>query len=249
MSAQLRRLAPALLRRGYAKTSTGIVGLPVVPNSREELMTLSNKILKAVAALPETAHYRRNVEAVYSARLAACKAHSEPEAIEAALGQGQMEELIRMAQDEARLIPKMAGAFAMLRRVRSQRAWLRQQRLLQLVCHGAPRRASLFAPPLRLNSPWRAERVRYGYSAQSLGLTPSAACPLSPQSGSPGRCRRDTPFPSRWRTRPLSRPRQTTRRLQCVRRRLVARQPCAGSAPRQLRAAARPQSRAAMARR
>jgi NADH dehydrogenase (ubiquinone) 1 alpha subcomplex subunit 5 len=106
----LRRLAP-LLARGL-KTSTGIVGLPVVPNSREVLMQLSRGILKAVAALPETAHYRRVVEDVYSARLAACQAHALPEEIEAALGLGQMEELIRMARDEAGLIPKMAGACA-----------------------------------------------------------------------------------------------------------------------------------------
>ena len=113
MASPLRRLASnLLLRRGYAaaKESTGIVGLPVVENSREVLAQLSRGILKAVAKLPETAHYRRAVEAVYTERLQACQAHSDPSDVEAALGQGQMEELIRMAEDEARLIPKMAGA-------------------------------------------------------------------------------------------------------------------------------------------
>jgi hypothetical protein len=88
MASPLRRLASnLLLRRGYAaKESTGIVGLPVVENSREVLAQLSRGILKAVAKLPETAHYRRAVEAVYTERLQACQAHSDPSDVEAALG-------------------------------------------------------------------------------------------------------------------------------------------------------------------
>jgi ETC complex I subunit conserved region len=107
----LRRALP-LLRRGLStKASTGIVGLPVEPRGREVLMQLSASILKAVAAFPETAHYRRVLEQVYSARLEACKAHTEVADIELAVGQGQIEELIEMARDEQKLIPKMAGAW------------------------------------------------------------------------------------------------------------------------------------------
>jgi NADH dehydrogenase (ubiquinone) 1 alpha subcomplex subunit 5 len=116
LRALARRAAPQLLSarggapRQFAKTSTGIVGLEVVPNGREVLMALSEKLIGMVGTLPESAHYRRNVEAVYRGRLDACRAHTEVEAIEAAVGQGQIEELIRMARDEEKLIPKMAGA-------------------------------------------------------------------------------------------------------------------------------------------
>ena len=114
LRARARRAAPALgggpAPRGFAKTSTGIVGLEVVPNGRAVLMALSEKLLRMVAELPETAHYRKTVEQVYTARLEACRQHTEVEAIEAALGLGQIEELIKVAQDEEKLIPKMKGA-------------------------------------------------------------------------------------------------------------------------------------------
>jgi NADH dehydrogenase (ubiquinone) 1 alpha subcomplex subunit 5 len=122
LRALARRAAPALLSsrggapRSFAKTSTGIVGLEVVPNGREVLMALSEKLIGMVGTLPESAHYRRNVEAVYRGRLDACRANTEVEAIEAAVGQGQIEELIRMARDEEKLIPKMAGAWRAERR-------------------------------------------------------------------------------------------------------------------------------------
>jgi len=94
------------------KTTTGLVGVPVVPDSVAALEAASNRVLALVAKhVPETAHYRRQVEAVYQGRLAACKAHpGSPEGVEAALGEGQVEELLLMAQDEERLIPKMGGA-------------------------------------------------------------------------------------------------------------------------------------------
>ena len=74
------------------------------------LMSLSAKLLKDVKTLPESAHYRQAVEKTYQHRLEVCKQNSEVEEIEAVIGQGQIEELIRMAKDEERLIPKMAGA-------------------------------------------------------------------------------------------------------------------------------------------
>ena len=115
LRALARRAAPALVgarggARGFAKTSTGIVGLEVVPNGRAVLMALSEKLLRMVAELPESAHYRKTVEEVYRTRLEACRQHTEVEAIEAALGLGQIEELIKVAQDEEKLIPQMKGA-------------------------------------------------------------------------------------------------------------------------------------------
>ena len=113
LRALARRVAPAARPaavRGFAKTSTGIVGLEVVPNGRAVLMTLSEKLLRMVAELPESAHYRKTVEEVYRQRLEVCRQHTEVEAIEAALGLGQIEELIKVAQDEEKLIPMMKGA-------------------------------------------------------------------------------------------------------------------------------------------
>lgn len=109
MLGALLRRSPALAR-GFAKQTTGIVGLPVVPDSVSVLAALSEKLLRDVRVIPADAHYRKVVESVYGERLAACKKHGDPEAVEAALGLGQMEELIRMARDEESLIPKMAGA-------------------------------------------------------------------------------------------------------------------------------------------
>jgi hypothetical protein len=122
LRALARRAAPALVgargaARGFAKTSTGIVGLEVVPNGRAVLMALSEKLLRMVAELPESAHYRKTVEDVYRTRLEACQQHTEVEAIEAALGLGQIEELIKVAQDEEKLIPQMKGARRPRRRV------------------------------------------------------------------------------------------------------------------------------------
>jgi hypothetical protein len=118
LSVGLRRLASAAARGLATKTSTGIVGLPVVEDSVAVLAALSTKLLADVAgAAPPSARYRQAVEALYSARLAACNELKEPEAVEAALGQGQMEELIRMARDEEALIPRMAGAWPPRRRL------------------------------------------------------------------------------------------------------------------------------------
>lgn len=74
------------------------------------LIGLSKKLLKDVQVIPATAHYRQAVEKTYGHRLDVCNKHTEVAEIEAAIGQGQIEELIRMAKDEERLIPKMAGA-------------------------------------------------------------------------------------------------------------------------------------------
>ena len=111
-----RRLLHVLSRPWAAvsrasKTTTGLVGVPVIPDSVAVLQAASARVLDAVAKhVPPTAHYRRQVEAVYQGRLDACKAHGTPEGVEAALGEGQIEELIRMAKEEEALIPKMGGA-------------------------------------------------------------------------------------------------------------------------------------------
>lgn len=63
----LKRLAGPLL--ASVKDSTGIVGLEVVPNAREVLISLYQQTLKAVAPIPESAQYRKTVEALTQHRL------------------------------------------------------------------------------------------------------------------------------------------------------------------------------------
>lgn len=48
------------------KTTTGIVGLPVVEDARNELKRQLQAVLEAVTVIPETAEYRRAVEKTVS---------------------------------------------------------------------------------------------------------------------------------------------------------------------------------------
>ena len=63
----LRRFAGPLL--ASVKESTGLVGLDVVPNAREVLISLYQQTLKAVTPIPESAQYRKSVEALTHHRL------------------------------------------------------------------------------------------------------------------------------------------------------------------------------------
>ena len=63
----LRRFSRPLL--ASVKESTGLVGLDVVPNAREVLISLYQQTLKAVAPIPESAQYRKSVEALTQHRL------------------------------------------------------------------------------------------------------------------------------------------------------------------------------------
>jgi len=64
----LRRFAGPLLASAN-KGSTGIVGLDVVPNAREVLISLYQQTLQAVQPIPESAVYRKSVEALTQHRL------------------------------------------------------------------------------------------------------------------------------------------------------------------------------------
>jgi NADH dehydrogenase (ubiquinone) 1 alpha subcomplex subunit 5 len=102
----LRRFAGPLL--AGVKATTGIVGLEVVPNAREVLISLYRETLKAVEPIPTTAQYRKSVEALTQHRLKVCTEEEDWEKIEEKIQGGQVEELIVQAQDELQLIPKMA---------------------------------------------------------------------------------------------------------------------------------------------
>ncbi|KAJ8609459.1 hypothetical protein CTAYLR_005430 [Chrysophaeum taylorii] len=96
-----RRLVLALARRPVVtKTSTGIVGLPVDPHARTNLIALSEKILVELKGIPEDAFYRQSVESIVNYRLKTLQSIEDEEAIEEEIGMGQLEELIEQAEDE-----------------------------------------------------------------------------------------------------------------------------------------------------
>ncbi|KAI3929934.1 hypothetical protein MKW98_004088 [Papaver atlanticum] len=103
----LRRLALAGPLFARVKETTGIVGLDVVPNAREVLISLYKKTLNEIKAVPEDEGYRKAVESFTTNRLRVCEEEEDWEQIEKKLACGQVEELIEEAQDELTLISKM----------------------------------------------------------------------------------------------------------------------------------------------
>ncbi|KAJ4956625.1 hypothetical protein NE237_013408 [Protea cynaroides] len=101
----LRRFAGPLLAK--VKETTGIVGLDVVPNAREVLITLYAKTLKEIQKVPEDEGYRKAVESFTRNRLKVCQEEEDWEQIEKRIGCGQVEELIEEAEDELKLMEKM----------------------------------------------------------------------------------------------------------------------------------------------
>ncbi|URD79786.1 NADH dehydrogenase (ubiquinone) 1 alpha subcomplex [Musa troglodytarum] len=92
---------------GKVKETTGIVGLDVVPNAREVLVSLYNRTLKEIQAVPQDEGYRKAIESFTRHRLQVCQEEEDWEVIEKRIGCGQVEELIEEAQDELKLIAKM----------------------------------------------------------------------------------------------------------------------------------------------
>ncbi|KAG6487946.1 hypothetical protein ZIOFF_056687 [Zingiber officinale] len=92
------------------KETTGIVGLDVVPNAREVLISLYTRTLREIQAVPPDEGYRKAVESFTRQRLNVCLEEDDWEEIENRLGCGQVEELIEEAKDELTLISKMIGS-------------------------------------------------------------------------------------------------------------------------------------------
>jgi NADH dehydrogenase (ubiquinone) 1 alpha subcomplex subunit 5 len=98
-----------LMAAGKVKTTTGIVGLDVVPNAREVLIGLYTKTLKEIEGVPSDEGYRKAVESFTKHRLQICQQEEDWEQIEKKIGCGQAEELIEEAEDELKLIAKLVG--------------------------------------------------------------------------------------------------------------------------------------------
>ncbi|KAJ1801174.1 hypothetical protein LPJ59_000498 [Coemansia sp. RSA 2399] len=89
--------------------TTGIVGYPVNANARPELIQLYKRTLDELKTkVPEKAAYRQSVEAFTTHRLKIAEENEDIASIEKLADAGQIEELISQAQEEIKLISKMA---------------------------------------------------------------------------------------------------------------------------------------------
>ncbi|KAF4322586.1 hypothetical protein BBO99_00003789 [Phytophthora kernoviae] len=108
--------ASRVLRMAVTKTSTGLVGLPVNPNARQDLIQLYRRTLQEILP-PEAKNYRNAVEKITNFRLNVVETHEDvseagddgtilvEDTIERTINCGQLEELIEQAEDELSVIP------------------------------------------------------------------------------------------------------------------------------------------------
>lgn len=87
--------------------TTGIVGLPVVPNARQVLMAVYKRTLEELAKIPETATYRKGTENITKHRLDIVEKNENSATIEKIIGVGQIEEVLEMAEREMALVETM----------------------------------------------------------------------------------------------------------------------------------------------
>ncbi|CBK23460.2 subunit NDUFA5 [Blastocystis hominis] len=86
------------------KRTTGLVGVPVIPNARAVLTELYDKTLENVKKIPADTEYRKNVEAFTTYRRRIVQENEDVKTIEKIIGCGQVEELVEQANDELSLI-------------------------------------------------------------------------------------------------------------------------------------------------
>lgn len=86
------------------KTSTGLVGLAVDPNGKENLLKLTAQVLESVKKIPETAEYRTSVEKWMIFLSKTASSTDDIRVIEDEVNVGQIEEIIVMVKDELKLV-------------------------------------------------------------------------------------------------------------------------------------------------
>ncbi|PVU85563.1 hypothetical protein BB559_006946 [Furculomyces boomerangus] len=98
-----------ILLQASQKKTTGIVGYPVHPDPRPHLISVYNKTLTALKEkIPPYAIYRQSTEAITNHRLSVVSQNTNVETIEEILDAGHIEEVIGVAEDELKLVDKMA---------------------------------------------------------------------------------------------------------------------------------------------
>ncbi|OQR95638.1 hypothetical protein THRCLA_22097 [Thraustotheca clavata] len=90
------------------KTTTGLVGLKVNANWRNDLIHLYGETLKATQTHLPDCFYRESVEKITNFRLKVVQENEDENVVEKIINCGQVEELIEQAEDELFLIPKYA---------------------------------------------------------------------------------------------------------------------------------------------
>lgn len=99
---------PLLLQIRGVKEDTGLVGLKVDPDARNNLRRKLEDVLEALKLhIPEDAEYRKQVEATIQHRLKAVVSEASDSDVEGNL-ENQLEMMIRHCNDELGLIPRMA---------------------------------------------------------------------------------------------------------------------------------------------
>ncbi|KAL7751527.1 hypothetical protein RI367_002990 [Sorochytrium milnesiophthora] len=95
--------------RSYGfKTTTGLTGVPVHENPRPVLVSLYEKTLEQLQAIPESSPYRAATVSLTKQRLALVKNEQTPiENVEQAIGEGPIEMVIKQAEAELSLAQKM----------------------------------------------------------------------------------------------------------------------------------------------
>ncbi|CAM9276786.1 unnamed protein product [Chrysoparadoxa australica] len=87
--------------REVTKTSTGIVGIPVNPNARSDLLVSCREVLNQCAAhLPAGDAFRARTEQVFNHRLKVAQENDDEDKIEELLNCGQLEELIIQGEEQ-----------------------------------------------------------------------------------------------------------------------------------------------------
>eukprot|EP00117_Sycon_ciliatum_P007336 scpid93122/ scgid10492/ NADH dehydrogenase [ubiquinone] 1 alpha subcomplex subunit 5; Complex I subunit B13; Complex I-13kD-B; NADH-ubiquinone oxidoreductase 13 kDa-B subunit len=97
----------ATFARTLLKRTTGVTGLAVHPQPLESLRGLYGETLEQLKKIPESAAYRRETEALTTERLQIVKETTDVAVAEKAIGFGQIEEAIQVAERELRLVHRM----------------------------------------------------------------------------------------------------------------------------------------------
>ncbi|RKO98814.1 hypothetical protein CXG81DRAFT_15422 [Caulochytrium protostelioides] len=87
--------------------TTGLVGLPVNPNVRNDLTRVYTQILQRLHRLPADSQYRQSLEAVTRQRMGLLSSDRTTDQIEAEIDEGNLEEVLNQLHRELNLITKM----------------------------------------------------------------------------------------------------------------------------------------------
>ena len=95
------------MTREQQKTTTGLVGLPVLNDPIASYAKLCDQVLDAIKFVPDHAAYRTIVTQTYEHRKSVTLSGKTVPEIEETIAAGQIDELAMQARDELDLIPKM----------------------------------------------------------------------------------------------------------------------------------------------